>query len=252
MYQWCRLQLSWRNIDCSYASHDNVTSSLKNIIPKMPATEIVTLTVKPDSSDIGDPANNGARVVKETAQTLSETDGCQRVHFGKALEDDQVIRLLIDWESLPKHREFMASSRYQPFTANMKPILQKPPSMFHVDFAPQEQFDKALSSPIIELAAFYFDGDVPSDYAGGVEQVMKLLPDVDGFKACAWGSTHEKSLEYNGVKGQAAVLAIGWTSYDAHMAFRETQTFKDNIHLLRNASKAAEMQHLKALRYHAD
>ena len=64
----------------------------------------------------------------------------------------------------------------------------------------------------------------------------EALRDADGYLDYAVGITHE-TLEKEGVKGKAAVLLIGWQSREAHMAFRETQSFKDNIHLLRSTSK---------------
>jgi hypothetical protein len=91
-----------------------------------------------------------------------------------------------------------------------------------------------------QLATFYFDGSPPSSYIDDVAKFDKELQKADGYLGYAVGITHE-TVEHEGVKGKAAVLAIGWNSVDAHMAFRETQAFKDNIGLLRSESKKVTM-----------
>lgn len=60
----------------------------------MPTTELVVLTLKP-GSNIGDPENEAAVVLKQTADTLHGTPGCQAVHFGSVVEDESKLRLLI-------------------------------------------------------------------------------------------------------------------------------------------------------------
>jgi hypothetical protein len=41
------------------------------------------------------------------------------------------------------------------------------------------------------------------------------------------------------------VGAIGWESVDAHIAFRDTATFKDNVALLRRGAKKIQMVHYR-------
>lgn len=90
-----------------------------------------------------------------------------------------------------------------------------------------------------------FDGEAPSGYLEGVmrfgEAMEKEQP--EGYLGSAVGITHEE-IEKDGAKGKAAILTVGWSSVDAHMKFRETPTFKDNIGLLRNGVKASEMHHV--------
>lgn len=116
----------------------------------------------------------------------------------------------------------------------------------HADFKPAGALGKTFSAPVTEFATFYFDGGPPSDYMEGVEKLGKMLDDQkpEGYLGWAGGVTYEE-LEKEGVKGKAGVLTIGWQSVDAHMAFRETQMFKDNIHLLRSNSKKIVMQHVQ-------
>ena len=57
------------------------------------------------------------------------------------------------------------------------------------------------------------------------------------------GVTYEE-IEKEGVKGKAVVVAIGWQSVDVHMAFRKTEAFSKNIHLLRSTAKSIDMKHV--------
>lgn len=58
----------------------------------------------------------------------------------------------------------------------------------------------------------------------------------DGYRASAGGWVEEElSIPGNSEKAKAYVGCIGWRSVEAHMLFRETQAFKDNVHWLRGA-----------------
>lgn len=144
----------------------------------------------------------------------------------------------------------MASDRYQPFLANIRSILSGPPKIQHVDFSPHSELDKVLASPVTEIVNIHFEGDVPAEYAAGWEEFKAATVDAKGNHGAVFGPTYE-TLEYEGVKGQAAALAIGWDSKDAHMAFRETEPFKKHIHLLRSTSKKSFMQHVHVTTYQA-
>jgi hypothetical protein len=76
----------------------------------------------------------------------------------------------------------------------------------------------ALSAPVTELATFYFEGAPPKDHLEGVHKFRQLAEEKkwEGYLGSAAGITYEE-VEREGVKGKAAVLAIGWTSVDAHM-----------------------------------
>ena len=54
-----------------------------------------------------------------------------------------------------------------------------------------------------------------------------------------------EDVEYEGKKGKAYVGVLGWESVEAHMSFRETQAFKDIIHLLRDDPLGLEVHHTK-------
>ena len=118
----------------------------------------------------------------------------------------------------------------------------------HADFKPEGSLNKTFSAPVTEIAVFGFEGNPPEGYIDEVTKFGKILDEekFEGYLGSSIGVTYE-DLERDGVKGKAAVLAIGWQSVDVHMAFRESQTFKDNIHLLRSSAKSIDMNHVAFL-----
>jgi hypothetical protein len=135
----------------------------------------------------------------------------------------------------------MASAAYQPFVQRLGTIISGNAQLHHVDFEPSGSgggaLAKAFSAPVTEIATFYCDREPVADWLSNASKAAKWLeeqPASAGYvpRSAAYGITHEV-VEREGVKGKAAVIAIGWTSREAHMAFRETETFRENIGLLR-------------------
>lgn len=160
-------------------------------------------------------------------------------------------RRRIDWETKKHHDDFTKSDLYGPFFDRFKSLLDGEPLMFvHADFKPDGSLNKTFSAPVTEMAVFYFEGGPPSDYLEGVEKLNKLFDEQkpEGFLSLSAGITYEE-VEKDGIKGKAAVLTIGWQSVDQHMAFRNTQMFKDNIHLLRSTSKKIQVNHIAFMQY---
>jgi hypothetical protein len=108
-----------------------------------------------------------------------------------------------------------------------------------------------MNAPITEVATFYFEGAPPDD---AFESCKKFIENCEATNppqkvyGWAYGTTHEE-IEREGVKGKGAMLLIGWDSREDHMAFRELQAFKDNIHLLRQTAKKIEMHHTKFMNH---
>lgn len=124
--------------------------------------------------------------------------------------------------------------------------MSGPVSIHHVDFQPPSALPKALSAPVTEIATFYCSPAPGSDWLSNAAKAAEWLEkeaSSAGYTGTAYGITHEE-VEYKGVKGKAGVVIIGWKSKEAHMEFRETQTFKENIGLLRGEAKAIEMHHV--------
>lgn len=64
-----------------------------------------------------------------------------------------------------------------------------------------------------------------------------------GYKGYAGGWSIEEVDQAKADGGKAKVFTglVGWSSVQAHLDFRETQEFKDNIHLLREAKDVVAM-----------
>lgn len=144
--------------------------------------------------------------------------------------------------------DFMAKDIYQPFIAKLKPILGGAISVQHQDMKPDLQ--AALKAPVTEVATFYFDGSPPSDAYESTKKFIEICEKDAAAKVSGWayGITQEE-IEKDGVKGYGAVLAIGWETVEAHMEFRTTEVFKENVHLLRQNAKGIEMHHVRFMNY---
>lgn len=140
----------------------------------------------------------------------------------------------------------MASPAYVPFLERIGTIMSGPASIHHVDFHSSAALTKALSAPVTELATWHCSCEPDADWLANAAKAVQWLEKdatASGYLGMAYGITHEE-VEYKGVKGKSGVAAIGWKSKEAHMAFRETQTFKENIGLLRGKAEAIEMHHV--------
>lgn len=144
----------------------------------------------------------------------------------------------------------MATEAYQPFLQRFLTIVAGAPTIIHSDLQPYADALETLSAPVTEIATFYFGSDPPEKYIDGVNKFREVVDkeSVDGYLGGAVGITYEE-VEREGVKGKGAVLVIGWKSVEAHMAFRETETFKQNIGLLREGVQKAEMHHVQFMRF---
>ncbi|KAK5172992.1 uncharacterized protein LTR77_003114 [Saxophila tyrrhenica] len=201
----------------------------------MPTTELATISLKA-GSQIGEPNNPAAAVFKDCADTIARQDGFEGMQF--------------DWTSKSKHEEFMASPDYGPFFKSFGTIIGGGLSLAHIDFQPEGGATRAMSAPVTEVVTFYFEGGPPDDSFESCKKFLETCEKESQQKVYGWayGTTYEE-IEKDGVKGKGAVLLIGWESRQEHMDFRETDTFKNNIHLLRQTAKGIEMHHTQFMNF---
>lgn len=119
--------------------------------------------------------------------------------------------------------------------------------MHHANFSPHPP-SAALgpTSPVTEVLTCYFEGKADG-FEGRFDGLIRGISDseaAEGFKGAAGGWMVDE-VEYKGEKRKAFVGLVGWESVEAHMAFRETQAFRDNIPLLRQESLGMELHHTK-------
>jgi hypothetical protein len=67
--------------------------------------------------------------------------------------------------------------------------------------------------------------DFPSKFQTFLDVCVKEAPEARG----ATFAVAEETSEADGQKVHIFTALIGWTSVEKHMAFRETDTFKDNV-----------------------
>lgn len=209
-----------------------------------PATELATIPIASGAA-VEDPNSSAGKVWQSTLDTVSQQDGFQRLYWGREVENQSVIQLFIDWDSFDAHKNFMASPTYGPFAKHLMTIVDGPFSMYHANLTPHPPTAAVgTASPVTEVLTCYFEKE-DDGFESKVNQLIKVISEnAEGFKAASGGWVIE-DVEYEGKKGKAYVGVLGWESVEAHMSFRETQAFKDNIHLLRGDPLGMEVHHTK-------
>jgi len=218
----------------------------------MPTTTEVVIVPMPANTNIGDPADEAAQILKDVCDVLSEQSGWQQIHFGTQIEHPDTLQMFIDWDSIEKHKEFEASAKYGPFLQRFSGVIAGPPTIYHADFLPADALARATAAPVTEVVALNFAGEagVPS---GTMEALLKFRQsiidaNVPGFVDAAGGPTYEE-IEIDGTKGKAVIMAIGWESVEAHTKYRETSVFTENAHLLRENVQKSHLNHVALLKY---
>ena len=76
---------------------------------------------------------------------------------------------------------------------------------------------------------------VSAQFQQFVDKALKQCPHVKGV-SFGWGVENDFPVRggEEGQKGSLLTALIGWPSVDAHMKFRETDVFKDNVGLIRS------------------
>ncbi|KAK5192463.1 hypothetical protein LTR99_009784 [Exophiala xenobiotica] len=185
---------------------------------------------------------------------LLSQPGCQRCYWGRQVEDRNLLRWFVDWDNIDSHKKFMNSALYKPFLDRFRLILGGPTNLYHAQFTPHPP-TAALSdttSPTTEIVTMWF----PTSYSE--EDKKKVVDDAKALVAvvekeaktyrASAGGWVEEDIDIPGTdeKGKAYVLLIGWTSVEAHMEFRETNAFKENIHYLRDAKDLKKLEAVHA------
>lgn len=126
-------------------------------------------------------------------------------------------------------------------------IVDGPLTMNHVIFDPHPPSAavSSTSSPVTEVLTCYLTSE-DTQFQANARKLLEVIKEkAEGAKASASGWVIEDMEHENigsGKKGKGFVGVIGWESVEAHMKFRETDAFKDNIKLL-GGLVAVEMHH---------
>ncbi|KAI9760799.1 MAG: hypothetical protein M4579_001429 [Chaenotheca gracillima] len=210
-----------------------------------PITEVARLPFAPGST-FEDPSTPTGQIWhEEFLAVLQRQPGYQRLYYGRQIESPNEVLLMIDWDSLDAHKAFMSSTDYDPFVKHLLSILDGDPQLHHAKlspFPPTRTLSNS-SNPVTEVVTFHFpasfsDSDA-QDFDKAWAQTLKAFqdnagPGLTGSGVSGWIVEElEIPNKTPTEKGKAFQLAFGWESVDAHMKFRETQAFKDNIERVR-------------------
>lgn len=148
----------------------------------------------------------------------------------------------------------MSQPYYEPFAQHMMSIVDGELDVCHANFTvhPPSASPNSEPAPVTEVVGHYFSTDISdskkSSFESNVDKFGKVLVEnAKGVKGFLGGWVVEE-LEHPKVEGKVRLWQslIGWDSVEAHLAFRETDAFKDNVHLMRlEFTKAASMHHVK-------
>ncbi|KAK3079459.1 hypothetical protein LTS18_004811, partial [Coniosporium uncinatum] len=125
----------------------------------------------------------------------------------------------------------------------------------HVHLSPHPATAALSTAPVTEILVRYFPTSLSDSDKKAVEDNLSqfssksgLTPGEAGFYGASSGWVLEEVAndKSEGGKGTAHLALLGWQSVDAHEQFRQTQGFKDNISLIREAPKmqGMEVQHV--------
>lgn len=117
-----------------------------------------------------------------------------------------------------------------------------------VDGVSAKDAAEALSAPVTELVTVSFtQGTPPTSYQEDLSTFCSVLDSAPGCVHRAFGLTRNP-VTMSGGEGHAALLMIGWTSVEAHLRFKTTRPWQENIHLVRAPGAAVEMHHVEFAR----
>ena len=146
----------------------------------------------------------------------------------------------------------MGQPYYGPFCEHLLSIVDGEMNIFHTRMSPHPP-SVALSgtSTVTEVVMHYFAADLSESNQSSFESDLRTFVQVleekaVGFTGFAGGWVVEEQ-QHEKVEGKAKMwqTCLGWPNVDAHMAFRETQDFKDNVHLMKpDFTKATTMHHV--------
>ncbi|KAK3077699.1 hypothetical protein LTS18_009539, partial [Coniosporium uncinatum] len=208
------------------------------------ATEVAFLPLIP-GVDIDNEKSLDCKVWKDCLVTLSEQDGFIKSFYGRQVENKDMLQWMIVWRDVAAHMAFTKSEAYQPFVKHISTLLSGPAYLHHVHF--RTPFAAVASAPVTEMLTMYFKPTISYAQQEEAEKAVDELVaaaqrHASGFKGAASGWAvelikHESLVNEIHEKGMAFLVALGWESVDAHMAFRETKEFKRYIEPLRDIAQ---------------
>ncbi|KAI4722840.1 hypothetical protein E4T48_00963 [Aureobasidium sp. EXF-10727] len=210
----------------------------------MPVTEVATIPLV-GGSHVFEQGSEAARIWQDMLTIISNQDGCQNVYSGLQHESLNTAQLFIVWDTIEHHQKFQNLSIYQQMLERLEPILDGSPQLVHFELKDPSDLASAVSAPVTELATLFLLEQKPS-FDESLGSFANILHEhAEGFVGCSFSWIMEP-VEHesfgSGVKGRACLLAIGWSSISAHMAFKETAAFQKGLEYF-NDALGSEIHH---------
>jgi len=210
-----------------------------------PATEVAYISLKPDL-DLGG-STTEAKTWQEALSTIAAQKGYQRLYWGRQLEDPDVLLLVIDWDSVQSHTDFINAPSYETFKETLGKLMEG----VHLHHFQSNPHPPSIIGkvPCTEFATFF---KCEESLVENIAKFAKILEEgkPDGFIGVAYGKVVEKAVKHKDIgqegveASDAVVLLIGWESKEKHLAFRDTDLFKESVYLLREKNGGAEVFHV--------
>jgi len=202
----------------------------------MTVTEFARIGVKP-GVDVDE------AVTKSFDIALTQP-GAQRTYWSLEIENPLIIWGFMDWDTIEDHINWTKHPLNAEVGKSLEPFFE--PTGYFVKHVALEPFPPAFvldsaRCPVTELFTAFFPSDitpaakatVTASFEEFIDKALKTSPD---FKGISYGWGIETDFPVTGEEGKTGsifVAFIGWPSVEAHMKFRETQPFKENVGAIR-------------------
>lgn len=130
------------------------------------------------------------------------------------------------------------------------------PALYHVPFEPHPPklaYGANSVYPVTEVLTMYFEPSISSEdqdtVVSNASSFTSKIGISDRNHAAGWAIEEVKSDKVEGGKAKVLVALIPWKSVEEHKQTRETDAFKENIGLLKDAKglKHLEVYHVSAM-----
>ncbi|ORY03419.1 hypothetical protein BCR34DRAFT_492426 [Clohesyomyces aquaticus] len=185
-------------------------------------------------------------------KTITSVPGCLSLFWGRQIEHPDVVDMIIEWESIDKHQDFMKSPSYAPFLESLTSLMAGAPTIYHAEMGTELPFSGPGSAPVTECLSLYFEesyavSDFDSSFAKAREGMEKTAEEAQGL-ASGWvvEDVKHKGLGPEGAEGPGKMFwaVVGWPSVEAHMKYRGSEDFAKVIPYLREGPKGVEVHHV--------
>ncbi|KAF6797508.1 hypothetical protein CSOJ01_12986 [Colletotrichum sojae] len=190
-------------------------------------------TSKPGVGDL-DPESDTpeGRATKDWLYHFASQPGASRIHWGKAIERPEQQWLFVDVDEAPPTLIIAREPRGRPLAA-CRPA-EAPVTQVLMLFFPSDLDDADMDWLTIQFEQFK-------------TKALDQAPDCRGV-AYGWSTDSDVPvMGQPGWTGTVLMAFIGWPSVEAHMAFRQTELFRENIGLLKGMEDLIELDYFHLL-----